>query len=240
MKHQCQAPNPQVPRMTEIRTARLLLRPWRDSDLAPYAAMNADPEVRRWFSSTLTRAESDAEAAKFQARIAAHGFGCWAVEVPGVEPFIGFVGLKHVTFTAAFTPAIEAGWRLARPHWGKGYATEAARAALAHGFGSLGLNEILAFTVPDNAASREVMQRIGMRRDPAGDFDHPHLPLDSPLRRHVLYRIRREQWRAGVAAQTAACLESSLARFSAEGHHRSLPLLLPAKAPGRSNTHPCP
>ena len=177
--------------MDELRTGRLLLRPWREADLPVFAALNADPDVRRWAPGILSRAESDAQAARFQAHIAAHGFGFWAAEIPGVASFIGFVGLQHVTFPAPFTPAVETGWRLARAHWRKGYAAEAARAALAHGFGPLGLSEIVAFTVPENLPSRRVMERIGMHRDPAGDFDHPNLPEGSPLRRHVLYRAAR-------------------------------------------------
>lgn len=176
--------------MTEIRTSRLLLRPWRDADLPAYAAMNADPEVRRWFPGTLTREQSDAQAARLQEHIAAHGFGFWALEAPGVAPFIGFTGLEHVDFEAPFTPAVETGWRLAREHWGRGYATEAAQAALAHGFGPLGLTEIVAYAVPGNGASRKVMARIGMRHDPADDFDHPQLPAGHPFRRHVLCRIK--------------------------------------------------
>ncbi len=177
--------------MTDLRTPRLLLRSWRDADLPAFAALNADAEVRRWFPGTLTRAESDAQAARLQEHIAAHGFGLWAVEVPGVQPFIGFVGLLHVRFSAPFTPAVETGWRLAREHWGRGYATEAARAALAHGFGPLALPEVVAFAVPGNGASRRVMERIGMRHDPADDFDHPGMPEGTPLRRHVLYRAAR-------------------------------------------------
>ncbi len=177
--------------LTDIRTPRLLLRSWRDADLPAFAALNADPEVRRWFPGTLTRAESDAQAARLQAHIAAHGFGFWAVEVPGVAPFVGFVGLVHVPFPAPFTPAVETGWRLAREHWGRGYATEAARAALAHGFGPLALPEVVAFAVPGNRASRRVMERIGMGHDPADDFDHPGMPEGTPLRRHVLYRAVR-------------------------------------------------
>lgn len=180
------------PGVTALRTPRLLLRPWRDGDLPAFAALNADPEVRRWFPGTLTRAESDAQAARYQEEIAAHGFGFWAVEAPSVAPFIGLVGLHRVGFAAPFTPAIEAGWRLARAHWGQGYAAEAARAALAHGFGPLGLAEVVAFTVPGNLASRRVMERIGMRHDPAGDFDHPAVPEGHPLRRHVLHRARRD------------------------------------------------
>ncbi len=174
--------------MTELRTPRLLLRPWRDSDRPPFAALNADPEVRRWFPSLQTRAESDATAAALQAHLDAHGFGLWAVEAPGVAPFLGFVGLQHVRFAAPFAPAVEAGWRLARAWWGRGYATEAARAALAHAFGPLALPEVVAFTVPGNAASRRVMERLGMTRDPADDFDHPRIPEGHPMRRHVLYR----------------------------------------------------
>ncbi len=177
--------------MTDIRTPRLLLRSWRDADLPAFAALNADAEVRRWFPGTLTCAESDAQAARLQAHIAAHGFGLWAVEVPGVVLFVGFVGLQHVTFPAPFTPAVETGWRLARQHWGRGYATEAAWAALAHGFGPVALPEIVAFAVPGNLASRRVMERIGMRHDPADDFDHPGMPEGTPLRRHVLYRAAR-------------------------------------------------
>ncbi len=124
--------------------------------------------------------------------MAVHGFGFWAVEAPWAAPLIGFVGLKHVTFAAPFAPAVEAGWRLARAHWGKGYATEAARAALAHAFGPLNLPEVVSFAVPGNRASRRVMERIGMRRDPGGDFDHPALPEGHPFRRPVLYRAARD------------------------------------------------
>lgn len=176
--------------MTELRTPRLLLRLWRDADLPAYAAMNADPEVRRWFSNILTREQSDAQAARLQGHIAAHGFGFWAVEAPGVAPFIGFVGLEHVDFAAPFTPAVQAGWRLSREHWGRGYATEAARTALAHGFGPLRLAEIVAFTIPGNVASQGVMRRIGMQHDPKDDFDDPDLPDGNPFRRNVLYRAK--------------------------------------------------
>lgn len=175
--------------MTERRTARLLLRPWREADLPAYAALNADPEVRRWFPGTLTRQESDAHAFQIKDHFAAHGFGLWAVEAPGVASFIGSVGLRHIALAAPFAPAVEVAWRLARAHWGMGYATEAAQAALAYGFGTLGLTEIVSFTVPGNLASRRVMERIGMRHDPEGDFDHPAVPEGHPFRRHVLYRI---------------------------------------------------
>ncbi len=170
-----------------IPTARLRLRRWVPADRAAFAAHNADPDVRRFFASVLTRAESDAQADTIAEHFAAHGFGSWAIEVPGVAPFVGFAGLRHVTFDAAFTPAIEIGWRLGRAYWGQGYATEAAAAALADGFGR-GLREVVAFAVPGNIASRRVMEKIGMRHDPAGTFDHPAVPAGHPLRPHVLYR----------------------------------------------------
>ena len=175
--------------MAELRTARLLLRRWRQADRPAFAAMNADPEVRRFFTRTLTAEESDASADRFERHIAEHGFGFWAVEAPGVAPFIGFVGLVRVRFEAPFAPAVEIGWRLARAHWNQGYATEGARAALAHGFGPLGLREIVSFAVPGNVASRRVMEKIGMRQDLDGNFNHPSLEESDPLRRHVLYRV---------------------------------------------------
>lgn len=172
-----------------LRTDRLILRPWRDGDLAPYAALNADPQVRRFWPSTLTAEESDRQAADLQGHIAAHGFGFWAVEVPGVAPFIGFIGLKHSDADIPYAPAVEAGWRLARAFWGLGYATEGARAALADGFDRIGLDEIVACAAAANAPSRRVMERLGMTHSAADDFDHPHRAADFPMRRHVVYRI---------------------------------------------------
>ena len=172
-------------------TPRLLLRPWREADVAPFSALNADPRVMEFFPATLSRAESDAVAERIREGLAARGFGFWAVEVPGVTPFAGFVGLSVPRFEAHFTPCVEIGWRLAREHWGRGYATEGARAALDFGFGELGLAEVVAFTVPANARSRAVMEKLGMTHDPADDFDHPSVPEGHPLRRHVLYRVRR-------------------------------------------------
>jgi RimJ/RimL family protein N-acetyltransferase len=177
--------------MISLRTPRLHLRPWRAEDHAPFAAMNADPVVREYFPSLLSPVESKAQAEHLQGHIDRHGFGFWAVEAPGVAPFIGFIGLKSITFEAAFTPAVEVGWRLARAHWGRGYATEGARAAIADGFERLRLREIVALTVPSNWRSRRVMAQLGMTHDPAEDFDHPGLPDGSPLRRHVLYRVRQ-------------------------------------------------
>ena len=171
-----------------IRTPRLHLRRWRDEDLPAFAAMNADPRVMEFFAAPLDRAESDALAARIRGHFDRRGFGLWAVEVTGVADFIGFVGLCVPGFEAHFTPCVEVGWRLARDHWGRGYATEAARAALDFGFRHLALTEIVSFTVPANRRSRAVMERIGMTRTPADDFDHPSLPEGHPLRRHVLYR----------------------------------------------------
>ena len=173
-----------------ITTERLLLRRWTPADREPFAALNADPAVAEFLPGPLTRAESDALLERIEADFEAHGFGLWAVEVRASAALAGFVGLSLPHFEAAFTPCVEIGWRLAREHWGQGYATEAARAALDHGFGELGLREVVSFTVPANLRSIAVMQRLGMRRDPADDFDHPKLPAGHPLRRHVLYRLR--------------------------------------------------
>ncbi len=173
----------------ELRTERLLLRAWRPADLAPFAALNADPRVVEYLPAALTPAESDALVDRIEARFAAHGFGLWAVEVRGVADFIGFIGLNVPSFQAHFTPCVEIGWRLAAAYWGCGYATESARAVLEFGFHRVGLEEIVSFTAPANVRSRRVMERLGMRRNAADDFDHPGLPENHPLRRHVLYRM---------------------------------------------------
>jgi RimJ/RimL family protein N-acetyltransferase len=168
--------------------ARVSLRPWREADRAPFAAMNADPRVMEFFVTRLDRAGSDAMIDRIGAHFDLHGFGLWAVEVPGVAPFIGFTGLAVPRFEAPFVPCVEIGWRLAADHWGRGYATEAARLALDHGFATVGLREILAFTAVGNRRSRAVMERLGMRHDSVEDFDHPLVPDGHPLKRHVLYR----------------------------------------------------
>ena len=178
-----------------LETPRLLLRPWREADADAFAAMFDDPEVMEFLRPAAGRDAIDGLVARIRRHFADHGFGWWAVELPRVAPFIGFIGLSHLPWEAHFTPAVEVGWRLARPHWGRGYATEGARAALDCGFTRLGLDEIVSLTVPANTRSRRVMERIGMTRDAAGDFDHPRLTEGDPLRRHVLYRIDREQWR---------------------------------------------
>jgi RimJ/RimL family protein N-acetyltransferase len=171
----------------EIRTERLLLRRWTQPDRGPFAELNADPRVMEHFPSVLTRAASDAMVERIEAHFERHGFGLWAVEVIDQAPFIGFVGLAVPAFEAHFTPCVEVGWRLATQFWGRGYATEAARACVAFAFDQAGLLEIVSMTVPENIRSRRVMERLGMTHAPADDFDHPTLP---DHRRHVLYRLR--------------------------------------------------
>jgi RimJ/RimL family protein N-acetyltransferase len=181
-----------------LSTERLILRPWREEDLPAFAALNADPRVAEFLPKCLERAESDALAERIAAHFRRHGCGLWAVEAPGVAPFIGFAGLAVPGFEAHFTPCLEIGWRLAFAHWGRGYATEAARRVLAHAFGPLGRAEIVAFATRDNRRSRAVMERLAMRYDPADDFLHPALPADHPQRPHVLYRLDKAAY---VAAQ---------------------------------------
>jgi RimJ/RimL family protein N-acetyltransferase len=177
-----------------IQTQRLLLREWCHEDRAPFAELNADPAVMEHFRSRLSAAESDALVDRIVAHWRDEGFGLWAVERLDDQSFLGFIGLASPPWQAAFTPAVEIGWRFARPAWGHGYATEAARAALKSGFETIGLDEILSWTVPANRRSRAVMERLGMTRDPADDFDHPNIPVGSPLCRHVLYRLTRKAW----------------------------------------------
>ena len=188
----------------EVRTERLLLRCWRSEDRATFAAINGDPRVMEFLGDALTREESDALVDRIENKFAQNGFGFWALEVPNVEPFIGMVGLNVPSFGAPFMPAIEVGWRLGVAHWGCGYASEAARAALAYGFDVLGLEEVVAFTAKGNLRSRHVMERIGMLHDRRDDFDHPFLPTGSPLREHVLYRIRRPASEHDAARPTEA------------------------------------
>jgi RimJ/RimL family protein N-acetyltransferase len=172
----------------ELRTDRLLLRRWRAEDRPALAALNADARVMEHFPAVLTREESDAFMDRIEQHFDRHGFGLWAVEVPGVTELAGFVGLAVPRFEAHFTPCVEVGWRLAVEHWGRGYAAEGARAALTFGFDEAGLEEIVSFTVPENHRSRRVMEKLGMARNPDDDFDHPSLP---DRRRHVLYRLPR-------------------------------------------------
>ena len=179
--------NPDRVIAADLRTDRLLLRRWRDADRPLFASLNADPRVMEHFPSVLTRGESDALADLIDLHFVRHGYGLWAVEIPGLAPFAGFIGLSIPAFAAAFTPCVEIGWRLSADCWGRGYATEGAQAVLALAFGELGLEEVVSFTVPANVRSRRVMEKIGMTRDPADDFDHPS--ARAGMERHVLYRI---------------------------------------------------
>jgi ribosomal-protein-alanine N-acetyltransferase len=181
--------------MTELETARLRLRRWREPDRKLFAALNADAVVMEHFPAPLSRVESDALVDRIEAGFDERGWGLWAAEVRDSGAFIGFVGLNRATFDAPFTPAVEVGWRLARQHWGDGYATEGASAALDFGFETLELEEIVSFTSHANTRSRRVMERLGMHRDPADDFDNPKVPEGSPIRPHVLYRHDRASWR---------------------------------------------
>lgn len=177
-----------IPRLS---TERLLLREWLPSDREPFAALNADPRVAEFLGEPMDRAASDALVDRIEAGWASEGHGLWAVERRADGAFLGFVGLAAPSFEAAFTPCVEVGWRLATEAWGHGYATEAAQEALRFGFGQRDLEEIVSFTTSTNVRSRAVMERLGMTRDPADDFDHPKLDEGNPLRPHVLYRLRR-------------------------------------------------
>jgi RimJ/RimL family protein N-acetyltransferase len=170
----------------------MILRPWRDTDMDPFAALNADPLTMEFFPATLSREESDAAAVRIRRAIETRGFGLWAAEVPDVAGFIGAIGLHVPEYDTPFTPCVEVGWRLDRAYWGRGYATEGARAAMHDGFDRLGLAEIVSFTAACNVRSRRVMERLGMTRSPDDDFDHPRITEGHPLRRHVLYRQARD------------------------------------------------
>ena len=180
----------------EIETPRLWLRRWRASDLEAFAALNADPEVMEHFPAALSLEETAQGMGRIDKHFADRGFGWWAVQAPGQAPdqasFIGFIGLAVPAFETSFTPCVEIGWRLARPWWGQGLATEGARAALAYGFERLQLPEIVSFTVPGNVRSRRVMEKLGMLY--SEDFEHPGIEPGHRLRRHVLYRLPRRTW----------------------------------------------
>ncbi|WP_323845943.1 GNAT family N-acetyltransferase [Microbulbifer magnicolonia] len=181
-------------KLIEPQTERLLLRQWRDCDREPFAAMNADPRVMEFFPAILDRAASDAAVDRGSAHIAEYGWGFWAAERREDGKFIGFVGLKHAPAELPFSPCVEIGWRLAVPYWGCGYAGEAATATLRVAFEQLQLAEVVSFTALQNIRSQRVMQRLGMREDPL-TFEHPLVPLGSPLRRHCLYRLSASEWR---------------------------------------------
>lgn len=173
----------------EFETERLLLRQWVPTDREPFAAMNADSRVMAFFPARLTRAESNAIADRCESLIQTRGWGFWAAELKASREFIGFVGLHTPSAELPFSPCVEIGWRLSYAHWGKGFASEAAREALRVGFTSLGLNEIVSFTAVGNTRSRAVMERLNMRE--SGTFEHPQVPETSSLRLHCLYRLPR-------------------------------------------------
>lgn len=187
-------------RAESLETERLRLRRWQADDLDAFAALNADPRVMEQFPAPLSRAESEFVLEQIEHGFERHGFGIWALETLADDRFIGLAGLSAVPFTAEFTPAVEVGWRLLPSAWGRGYATEAATASLDYGFGPGGLEAIVSFASASNTRSIAVMERLGMRRERAGDFNHPLMDADHPLAPHVLYRLSAGEWRGGVRA----------------------------------------
>ncbi len=177
-----------ITKVQELPTERLILRPWRAQDFSPFAALNADPEVMRYFPATLSRAESDAMTLRCQSLIEERGWGFWAAEETSTGAFIGMIGLHTPEANLPCSPCVEVGWRLAKAHWGQGYATEGAAAALRFAFLVLGLKEVVSFTALPNTPSQAVMRRLGMRRDEA-TFQHPALPKGHRLAEHCLYRV---------------------------------------------------
>jgi RimJ/RimL family protein N-acetyltransferase len=177
--------------VTDIQTDRLLLRGWRDSDREPFALINRDPAVMEFFPTPLSADESRALFDRIESHFEQHGFGLWAADLRETGDFIGYIGLAVPRFVAAFTPCVEIGWRLDAAHWGRGLATEGARAVARHAFDVLHLDELVSLTVPANVRSRRVMEKLGMTHDPGEDFDHPMMPAGHRLRRHVLYRLKR-------------------------------------------------
>ncbi len=172
-----------------LTTDRIILRQWRPDDREPFAIMNADPDVMRFFDKSRTRAESDATADRLEAHIEEYGFGFWAAELQGTEEFIGFVGMEHTPPELPCSPAVETGWRIDKRFWGRGLAPEGARACLLFAFSKLLLDEVVSYTAELNTPSIRVMEKIGMTRDKSNDFEHPAVPEGHPIRPHVLYRI---------------------------------------------------
>jgi RimJ/RimL family protein N-acetyltransferase len=177
------------PMPKSLVTDRLILRRWRDEDREPFQAINAEPRVMEFFPALMTPKETDEAISRFEQHFEQHGFGLYAAELIEAKTFIGFIGLAVPTFEAPFMPAVEIGWRLAYDKWGRGLATEGARAVVRHAFETLGLPRLVSFTSTANFRSRRVMENLGMVHDAAADFDHPRLPEGHPLRRHFLYRL---------------------------------------------------
>lgn len=176
-----------------LETDRLILRHWKNEDLEPFAVMNSDPRVMEFFPNPLSEKESDQLAITIQKELVEKKYGLWAIEVKGEASFIGFVGLHYPSFEAHFTPCIEIAWRLAYPHWGKGYAMEASSRASDYGLNELNLEEIVSFTASCNNRSIKVMEKLGMRHDPSENFEHSKLPEGHPLKLHVLYRLGKKR-----------------------------------------------
>lgn len=176
--------------MTVIETERLILRTWKEEDVEPYYLINQDPKVIEFLPKAMTKKEAKWFMSEMNQQFVDRNHTFWAVEEKETQALIGFVGLNKPFWKSHFTPCVEIGWRLGSEHWGKGYATEGAKASLEYGWNTLGLTEIVSFTVPANSRSIRVMKRIGMQRDKGGDFAHPKLPEDHPLSMHVLYRIQ--------------------------------------------------
>ena len=192
----------------ELLTSRLRLRSWTDADRDSFAVLALHPDITRYLTAVRSREDADAWIDRQIAREAEDGICFWAAEDRETGALVGSVGLSRLRYEAHFTPAVELGWRIARPSWGLGYAPEAAAAAIRHGFEILSLPEIVAVTVPANANSQSVMRKLGMTRDEGGDFDHPQIPDGHELKRHVLFRITREAWAAGQVAQNAGLIQN--------------------------------
>lgn len=171
-----------------LKTKRLLLRQWKEEDLLPFSKMNSDKKVMEYFPSILTIEESNALAIKFQNELQEKKYGLWAVEIPNIASFIGFIGLHYQDFESFFTPCIEIAWRLSSEYWGQGYATEGAEVVVDYAFNILKLNEIVSFTAVNNIRSRRLMEKLGMKNNLRENFHHPKVPSHFPV--HVLYRLK--------------------------------------------------
>lgn len=174
-----------------LTTDRLILRQWQADDRTPFAEMNADPEVMRFFDKVRTRTESDATVDRLEDHINQHGFGFWAAELQETGEFVGFIGIESTSPDLSFSPAVEIGWRIDKRLWGKGLAPEGARVCLVYAFSKLQLDEVVSFTADSNTPSMRVMEKIGMKRDKSADFEHPAIQAGHPIRPHVFYRIGR-------------------------------------------------
>lgn len=181
---------------THLETERLILREWKKSDHEKFARINHDPLIMEYFPRTLDAKDTDKLVERFQKHFKKYGYGFYALELKESGEFIGFVGINHVEIDVPFKPAVEIAWRLDYEYWGQGYATEAAQAVLRHAFSELGLKEVVAYTVFDNNRAIHIIEKLGMKRDPKGDFSYPKLPDDHPMSRHVLYRLKQKDFNA--------------------------------------------